>query len=139
MRVCPMRPLRCSTPADDDTPATSGSTITLAWPSVCQFCPVARKLSVISPRPPPPPRFAGAHLVLGNALSSQGKLDQAIAEYRAPSAIGPTCRGPLQPRRRPLAQGKLDEAIAEYRRAIRSSPIRSGHTSTSGIALCVPG
>ena len=65
-----------------------------------------------------------AHVGLGNALMAQGKMEEAIAEYRVAIRLKPDCRrSPHQPRRAPCgAHGKLDEAIAEYRQAIRLKP-----------------
>jgi tetratricopeptide (TPR) repeat protein/serine/threonine protein kinase len=63
-----------------------------------------------------------AHIGLGIALHEQGKLDEAVAEYRQAIALAP---------KDPLAhylgavlrdQGKLDEAVVAYRQAIALDP-----------------
>ena len=80
------------------------------------------------------PDDADAHNNLGNALASQGKLDEAIAAYRdGDPAQARRRRGPHQPRRRPArAQGKLDEADRRIpRRRSGSSPTTPTPTPTS--------
>jgi tetratricopeptide (TPR) repeat protein len=69
------------------------------------------------------PQSPGARLVLGNALTANGQLEEAIAEYRealrlksdfetAHNNLGITLHD----------QGKFDEAIAEFREALRLKP-----------------
>ena len=69
------------------------------------------------------PSDAAGHIDRGNALFGQGKLDEAIAEYRAAIRIKPDFAEAHYNLGVVLAnQGKLDEAIAEYREAIRIKP-----------------
>ena len=64
-----------------------------------------------------------AHTNLGIALRDQGKLDEAIAEYRKAIRLKPDLAEAHHNLGIALAsQGKLDEAIAEYRKAIRLKP-----------------
>src|SRR5437870_1830888 len=70
------------------------------------------------------PNLAEAHSNLGNALTAQGKLDEAVAAYRQAIRIKPpdlaeiysTLGNVLAP------QCKLDEAVAAYRQAIHIKP-----------------
>jgi tetratricopeptide (TPR) repeat protein len=71
------------------------------------------------------PDLAGAHYNLGNALNAQGKLDEAIAEFR--TAIKLKLKPDLAHAHVNLgyalqAQGKYDEAIAEFRTALKLNP-----------------
>ena len=60
---------------------------------------------------------------LGNALHSQGKLDEAIAEYRTAIRLKPDYAEAHNNLGAALgAQGKTEEAIAECRTAIRIKP-----------------
>jgi serine/threonine-protein kinase len=69
------------------------------------------------------PRSSTAHYNLGNALRAQGKLDDAVAEYRAAIRIKPNYAEAHNNLGAALqAQGKLDDAIAEYHAAIRIKP-----------------
>jgi tetratricopeptide (TPR) repeat protein len=66
---------------------------------------------------------AMAHYERGVALAAQGKLDKAIAEYRAAIRIKPDHASAHCFLGRALAgQGKLDEAIAEIRKAHDNAP-----------------
>ena len=70
---------------------------------------------------------AKAHIRLGNVLSYQRKLDEAIAAYREAIRIEPTWPLPRTNLGRTLArQGKLEEAIAEFRQAIQIMPNHAG-------------
>ena len=74
-------------------------------------------------RHPTPVRRRQAHSNLGEALSQQGKLDEAIAEYRTAIRLQPDLAVAHYNLGNALKdQGKLDEAIAEYRTAIRLQP-----------------
>ena len=69
------------------------------------------------------PDAARAHNNLGIALSDQGKLDEAIAEYREALRLKPDYAEAHNNLGIALSdQGKLDEAIAEYREAMRLKP-----------------
>jgi Flp pilus assembly protein TadD len=64
------------------------------------------------------PDWAEAHNNLGNVLTAQGKLDEAIAEFRAAIRVKPDDDEAHCSLGVALAkQGKLDEAIAEFRKA----------------------
>ena len=77
-----------------------------------------------------------AHINLGVALELEGKLDEAIAEYRAAEAITP---GRYQIHHNLgdcfARQGKLTEAFAEYREAVRLNPQEPELHNSLGIAL----
>ena len=78
------------------------------------------------------PADADAHYNRGITLAEQGKLEEAIAEFRAArSGSIPTTPTPTTNLGLALTdQGKLDEAIAEFRAAIRIDPDRAeGHTN----------
>ena len=77
------------------------------------------------------PDSAEAHNNLGNVLSRQGKLDQALARYRA-SACPPAglCRSAQQPGQCAEAQGKLDQAAARVRAGARA-PAQTTPTRTT--------
>ena len=88
----------------------------------------------------PPPRFARGTLNLGLALSVQGKLDAAIAEYRRAIKLKPDFA--LAHFNLGVAlsdQGKLDEAIAEYRRAIVIRPDYADAYNNLGLVLSAQG
>jgi tetratricopeptide (TPR) repeat protein len=64
------------------------------------------------------PDYAWAHNNLGNALGEQGKLAEAIAEFREGIRIKPDDAAAHYNLGRALReQGKLAEAIAEFRTA----------------------
>ena len=63
-----------------------------------------------------------AHTNLGIALTGQGKLEDAIAEFARPSAPSPRPQGSRQPRKGLGKSTTRDEAIVEYRAAIRLDP-----------------
>jgi len=79
---------------------------------------------------------SNAHSNRGNTLHSQGKVDEAIAEYREALRIDPNHRDARYNFGIALYdQGTLDEAIAEYRENLRINPKDSiGHYNL-GIAL----
>ena len=77
---------------------------------------------------------------LGNALRRQGKLDEAIAEYREAIRLQPDDHiGHYNLGDILRSQGKLDEAIAEYREAIRLQPDYAYAHSNLGLALLAQG
>jgi tetratricopeptide (TPR) repeat protein len=83
---------------------------------------------------------AMAHYERGVALAVQGKLDEAIAEYRAAIRLKPDHAEPHYDLGVALAvQGKLDEAIAEYRAAIRIKPNHASAHYFLGKALAGQG
>jgi tetratricopeptide (TPR) repeat protein len=82
------------------------------------------------------PASPGAHFNLAAALRDNGKLDEAIAEYREAIAI----KGDYAEAHRDLAsalslQGKVDLAIAEYQEAIRINKNDSDVHNYLGCAL----
>ena len=69
------------------------------------------------------PGSAMAHTRLGIALATQGKLDEAIAEFREAIRLKPDDAAAHYNLGNALHDhGKLDEAIAECREAIRLKP-----------------
>jgi Flp pilus assembly protein TadD/serine/threonine protein kinase len=69
------------------------------------------------------PENAVARVNLGAALSSHGKLEEAIAEYRRAIALKPDLAAAHSNLGVALErQGNLDEAIAEHRKAIALKP-----------------
>jgi eukaryotic-like serine/threonine-protein kinase len=69
------------------------------------------------------PKSATAHCKLGNALKTQGKVDEAIACYRRAIELDPKdVDGHNHLGLALEGQGKLDQAIACYRRAIELDP-----------------
>jgi serine/threonine-protein kinase len=86
------------------------------------------------------PRSTVAHNNLGNALHDQGKLDEAIAEYRAALRLNPNYTEAHNNLGVALRdQGKLDEAIAEYRAALRLKPDYPDAHNNLGVALHAQG
>ena len=87
------------------------------------------------------PDDAEAHSNLGNALASQGKVDEAVAEYRdRRSGSSPTTPRPTPTSATPWrGQGKLDEAVAEFRAAIRLQPDYAEAHYNLGNALAAQG
>ena len=82
------------------------------------------------------PRSVAVLNNLGNALSEQGKLDEAIACYRRAIELDP--KFALAHNNLGVAlqdQGKLDEAIACYRKAIELDPKCAPAHSNLGDAL----
>jgi serine/threonine-protein kinase len=80
------------------------------------------------------PSSSAAHDNLGIVLHNQGKLDEAIAEYRTAIRLKPDDTDAHNNLGNELTnQGKLDEAIAEYRTAIRLKPdFAEPHTGLGG-------
>ena len=80
--------------------------------------------------------LAGSHYNLGNLLSKQGRLDEAVAAYRQAIGIKPDYADAHSNLGAALAaQGRLDEAVAAYRRAIGIKPDYAQAYSNLGIAL----
>jgi tetratricopeptide (TPR) repeat protein len=72
----------------------------------------------------------------GNDLYRQGKLEEAITEFRAAIWLNPYAVDAHGNLGLALAdQGKLDEAVAEFRTAIRLSPDRAEPHYDLGLAL----
>src|SRR5580658_3340382 len=64
------------------------------------------------------PDLVVAHYNLGNALSDQGKLEEAVAEFRKAIRLQPDAAAAHYNLGTTLkAQGKLEEAVAEFRKA----------------------
>ncbi len=77
---------------------------------------------------------------LGYALSAQGKLDEAVAEYREAIRLQPDLALAHSNLGNALAgQGKVDEAVAEYRTAIRLQPDFAAAHNALGDALADQG
>src|SRR5262249_46619578 len=69
------------------------------------------------------PASAAAHNNLGNALRDQGKLDEAVAEYRKVIELDPKLAFAHSNLGNALRdQRKLDEAVTESRKAIELDP-----------------
>src|SRR5262249_8932185 len=86
------------------------------------------------------PNYAPAHNNLGNALSRQGKVDEAIAAYRKAIENDPKLAGAHYNLGTALGrQGKLGEAIAEFRKAIELDPKSALAHCNLGIALSMRG
>ncbi len=82
------------------------------------------------------PKYANAHINLGNALRNQGKLDEAIACFRKAIELDP--KSAIAHNNLGLAlrdQGKLDEAIASFRKAIELDPKYAAAHNNLGRAL----
>ena len=84
-------------------PATSGSTSSSGTVHANRygFVQAGRSRPIPLSRRRDPPAERGLQPHLGIALRDQGKLDEAIAEYRERCGLSPISRGPLQPRQRP--------------------------------------
>jgi tetratricopeptide (TPR) repeat protein len=77
-----------------------------------------------------------AHVNLGNALATKGKLDEAIAEYREAIRLKKDYAKAHYNLGKALEdKGKLDEAIAEYREAIRLKKDFANAHVNLGVAL----
>ena len=81
------------------------------------------------------PDDALAHDDLGDALSDQGKSDEAVAEYREAIRLKPDLAVAHYNLGNALrGRGKVDEAIAAYREAIRLRPdLAEAHTNLGTI------
>ena len=128
-----------STRRSPSTAKRSASSPTLPIPTATSASPYKLRGSLTSDRRIPrnarsKPDYPCAHNDLGVALKDQGRLDEAIAEYRTALRLNPN----LAPAHASLGaalsrQGKLDEAIAEYRRRSASSPICSRPTAHTNL------
>ena len=86
------------------------------------------------------PADAVAHYNLGVDLQAQGKLEEAVAEYRTAIRLKPDdadAHGNLGNALQ--AQGKLEEAVAEFRTAIRLKPDDALAHYNLGLALKAQG
>ena len=78
------------------------------------------------------PDLAATHDSLGNILKNQGKLEQAVAEYRTAIRLERQLpRGPQQPRQRLGGTGEVGGRHAEYRAAIQFKPRRRRRSTTT--------
>jgi Flp pilus assembly protein TadD len=83
------------------------------------------------------PRSPGIHLNLGYVLVKDGRLDEAIAEFRRAIEIQPDFAAAHGNLGNALDdKGDVDEAIAEYREAIRLKLDSSKVHNNLGAALC---
>jgi len=74
-------------------------------------------------RPPVRWDYTSAHWSLGNALCSQGRVDDAVSEYRQALRINPEfAEGYTSLGNALYSQGKLEEAAVQYREALRITP-----------------
>src|SRR5262249_18519807 len=87
-----------------------------------------------------PAQAAKIHNNFGNDRHREGKTEEAVAEYRAAIALGPTNEpGSAVPHYNLgnvlREQGKLEDAIDEYRAAIALDPTDVAFRSGLGLAL----
>jgi tetratricopeptide (TPR) repeat protein len=81
-----------------------------------------------------------AHHNLAYALAKQGKLDEAVAQYREALEIQPRYAETRYNLGIALSrQGKLDEAIAQYRAALEIAPAKTEARNNLGNALARQG
>src|SRR6516164_5953875 len=77
---------------------------------------------------------------LGNVLKEQGKLDEAVAQYRQALAVNPNYVEAYNNLGNALKQqGKLDEAVAQYQRALALRPNLADAHNNLGTALAEQG
>src|SRR5262249_21097233 len=82
------------------------------------------------------PGGAPAHHNLGLCWQAQGRLDEAVAEYRRATELDPKfARAHNKLGVCLQAQGRLEEAIAEYRRALATDPDEALAQDTLGACL----
>jgi tetratricopeptide (TPR) repeat protein len=82
------------------------------------------------------PADADAHYSRGMTLAAQGRLGEAIAEFRASIRLKPHDAGAHNELGLALTdQGKLDEATAEFRASIRIHPGRAEPHTNLGMVL----
>ena len=73
-------------------------------------------------------RDAGVHLALGQALTSQGKFDEAIVQYREALHLAPgTTDAHAGLGLAFEASGRVDEAVIQYERYLQSAPASDDH------------
>ena len=83
---------------------------------------------------------ATAHYDLASALFEQGKVDDAIAEYRLAIKIDPNdADAHINLGTALYKRGKVDDAMAEYRLAIKIDPNEAGAHNNLGNALSQQG
>jgi eukaryotic-like serine/threonine-protein kinase len=86
------------------------------------------------------PGSALAHDTLGNALRAQGKIEEALAEFREAIRLKPDYfLAHMSLGAALVAGGKNDEAVAEFRTAIRCKPDDAVSHSNLGAALAAGG
>ncbi len=86
------------------------------------------------------PDLASAHSNLGNALFGQGKLEEAIAEYRAALRLKRDYVEAHSNLGNVLwTQGKRQQSMAECREALRLKPDYAEAHNNLGLALCALG
>ena len=73
-------------------------------------------------------RDAGVYLALGQALTSQGKFDDAIAQYREALRLAPGATEAYAGLGLAYeASGRVDEAVTQYERYLQSEPATDDH------------
>jgi Tfp pilus assembly protein PilF len=83
------------------------------------------------------PKYAQAHYILGIALASKGKLDEAIACFRKAIDLEPTNRALHDNLGKALSEnGQVDEAIVCFRKVIDLDPKNAKAHYNLGHALC---
>jgi len=71
---------------------------------------------------------AGVYLALGQALTGQGKFDEAIVQYREALRLAPATADAYAGLGLALeAAGRVDEAMANYERYLQSAPAPDDH------------
>jgi tetratricopeptide (TPR) repeat protein len=86
------------------------------------------------------PEKARPHNNLGQALETQGKLDEAISHYRQSLQVKPDNAESYNNLGNVLlAQGKFDEAISHFRQALRIKPNFAEAHYNLGIRLAIQG
>ncbi|MCX5796363.1 MAG: tetratricopeptide repeat protein [Elusimicrobia bacterium] len=82
------------------------------------------------------PESALAHVNLGALVAEQGRLDEAMAHYRAAQRIAPDDMEAYTNLGRAFAkQGRLAEAIAQYEAALQLAPAQPTINNNMGLAL----
>ncbi|MEK7221648.1 MAG: tetratricopeptide repeat protein, partial [Nitrospirota bacterium] len=73
-------------------------------------------------------RDAGVYLALGQALTSQGKFDEAIVQYREALRLSPGATEAYAGLGLAYeASGRVDEAVTQYERYLQSAPATDDH------------
>ena len=73
-------------------------------------------------------REAGVHLALGQALTGQGKFDEAIVQYREALRLAPGTTDAYAGLGLAYeASGRVDEAVIQYERYLQSVPASDDH------------
>lgn len=82
------------------------------------------------------PRYADAHLTMGNAYKAMGHLEEAVAAYRQALAAKPSHAGVSNNLGNVLmVLGRTDEAIVAYRKALDADPRYAEAHNNLGTAL----